>query len=36
VLEAWARWDVEFGILDELPDTGRAFDTTLVGQPPGD
>jgi ABC-type nitrate/sulfonate/bicarbonate transport system substrate-binding protein len=36
VLEAWARWDVEFGILDELPDTGRAFDTTLVGQPPSD
>jgi ABC-type nitrate/sulfonate/bicarbonate transport system substrate-binding protein len=31
VLEAWADWDVEFGILDERPDVGAAFDTSLVG-----
>jgi putative hydroxymethylpyrimidine transport system substrate-binding protein len=31
VLRAWADWDVEFGILDERPDVGQAFDTTLVG-----
>jgi putative hydroxymethylpyrimidine transport system substrate-binding protein len=31
VLEQWADWDVEFGILDERPDVGAAFDTTLVG-----
>ncbi len=31
VLEAWAKWDLEFGILDEPPDVARAFDTTLVG-----
>jgi ABC-type nitrate/sulfonate/bicarbonate transport system substrate-binding protein len=31
VLREWAKWDVEFGILDEEPDVGRAFDTTLVG-----
>jgi putative hydroxymethylpyrimidine transport system substrate-binding protein len=31
VLREWASWDVEFGILDEEPDIGRAFDTTLVG-----
>jgi ABC-type nitrate/sulfonate/bicarbonate transport system substrate-binding protein len=30
VLRRWARWDVEFGILDEPPDVGAAFDTTLV------
>ncbi len=36
VLRAWGRWDVRFGILDEPPDIGRAFDTTLVGPPPGD
>jgi ABC-type nitrate/sulfonate/bicarbonate transport system substrate-binding protein len=30
VLRRWARWDVEFGILDEAPDVGAAFDTTLV------
>jgi ABC-type nitrate/sulfonate/bicarbonate transport system substrate-binding protein len=31
VLEAWAAWDVEFGILESEPDVSRAFDTTLVG-----
>ena len=31
VLEAWADWDVEFGILDERPAIGEAFDTSLVG-----
>jgi ABC-type nitrate/sulfonate/bicarbonate transport system substrate-binding protein len=31
VLEAWADWDVEFGILDERPVIGEAFDTSLVG-----
>jgi ABC-type nitrate/sulfonate/bicarbonate transport system substrate-binding protein len=31
VLEAWADWDVEFGILDERPAIDEAFDTTLVG-----
>lgn len=36
VLRAWANWDVEFGILDERPDVRRAFDTSLVGPPPGD
>jgi ABC-type nitrate/sulfonate/bicarbonate transport system substrate-binding protein len=30
VLEAWARWDVEFGILERPPDIDRAFDTSLV------
>ncbi|MDP9384927.1 MAG: ABC transporter substrate-binding protein [Actinomycetota bacterium] len=30
-LEAWARWDVEFGVLRRRPDVGRAFDTGLVG-----
>ena len=34
--EAWARWDVRFGILDRPPDIGRTFDTSLVGLPPGD
>jgi putative hydroxymethylpyrimidine transport system substrate-binding protein len=34
VLRAWARWDVRFGILEEPPDVGRAFDTTLVGPTP--
>ncbi len=29
-LEAWAKWDVEFGILKKPLDVGRAFDTTLV------
>jgi len=29
-LEAWARWDVEFGILERRPDVGRAFDTGLA------
>ena len=33
VLRAWARWDVEFGILRERPDVARAFDTTLVAPP---
>jgi ABC-type nitrate/sulfonate/bicarbonate transport system substrate-binding protein len=36
VLEAWAEWDLEFGILEERIDVARAFDTTLVGPPPGD
>lgn len=36
VLEAWAAWDLEFGILEERIDVGRAFDTTLVGRPPRD
>ena len=27
---------LEFGILDERIDVSRAFDTTLVGPPPGD
>ena len=31
VLEEWADWDVEFGILDARPDVGAAFDTSLVG-----
>jgi ABC-type nitrate/sulfonate/bicarbonate transport system substrate-binding protein len=31
VLREWAKWDVEFGILDEQPDVDRAFDTSLVG-----
>jgi hypothetical protein len=31
VLGEWAKWDVEFGILDEQPDVDRAFDTSLVG-----
>ena len=31
VLEAWADWDVEFGILDEPPAIDEAFDTSLVG-----
>ena len=34
VLREWARWDVEFGILREPPDTDRAFDTSLVGPVP--
>jgi putative hydroxymethylpyrimidine transport system substrate-binding protein len=33
VLEAWARWDVEFGILKERPDVDRAFDFSLVAPP---
>ena len=32
-LRAWARWDEEFGILDEPLDVDRAFDTTLVERP---
>jgi ABC-type nitrate/sulfonate/bicarbonate transport system substrate-binding protein len=31
ILREWAEWDVKFGILDEEPDVGRAFDTSLVG-----
>ena len=27
----WADWDVEFGILEERPDVGAAFDNSLVG-----
>jgi putative hydroxymethylpyrimidine transport system substrate-binding protein len=33
VIEAWARWDVEFGILQERPDVDRAFDFELVPPP---
>jgi putative hydroxymethylpyrimidine transport system substrate-binding protein len=33
VLEEWADWDVEFGILKERPDVGRAFDRSLVTPP---
>ena len=33
MLEAWARWDVEFGILEERPDIDRAFDPSLVAPP---
>ena len=29
-LEAWAAWDVRFGILKRKPDLDRLFDTTLV------
>jgi ABC-type nitrate/sulfonate/bicarbonate transport system substrate-binding protein len=32
VLEEWARWDREFGILERPLDVGRAFDTSLVGR----
>jgi ABC-type nitrate/sulfonate/bicarbonate transport system substrate-binding protein len=31
-LRAWARWDVEFGILPKAPDVSRLFDTSLVGR----
>lgn len=31
VLREWARWDEEFGILEQAPDVERAFDFTLVG-----
>ena len=30
-LREWAAWDVEFGILEERPDIGQAFDFSLVG-----
>lgn len=30
-LEAWSRWDVEFGILARPVDLDRAFDPSLVG-----
>jgi putative hydroxymethylpyrimidine transport system substrate-binding protein len=30
VLQAWADWDVRFGILRKPPDVAAAFDTTLV------
>jgi ABC-type nitrate/sulfonate/bicarbonate transport system substrate-binding protein len=30
VLRAWAKWDLEFGILQRPLDVARAFDTTLV------
>jgi len=33
VLEQWARWDVEFGILKQRPDVDRAFDFALVTPP---
>jgi putative hydroxymethylpyrimidine transport system substrate-binding protein len=31
VLREWARWDVEFGILETAPDLSRTFDFSLVG-----
>jgi len=31
VLQEWADWDVEFGILDERPAVDEAFDLSLVG-----
>ncbi len=31
VLREWARWDEEFGILEQAPEVERAFDFTLVG-----
>ena len=34
ILRRWARWDVEFGILERPPDVNEAFDTTLVGPAP--
>jgi ABC-type nitrate/sulfonate/bicarbonate transport system substrate-binding protein len=33
-LRAWARWDEEFGILNEPLDVTRAFDTSLVQRMP--
>jgi ABC-type nitrate/sulfonate/bicarbonate transport system substrate-binding protein len=33
VLEKWADWDVEFGILKQRPDVDRAFDFSLVTPP---
>jgi putative hydroxymethylpyrimidine transport system substrate-binding protein len=30
-LRAWARWDQQFGILEDRSDVRQAFDTTLVG-----
>jgi putative hydroxymethylpyrimidine transport system substrate-binding protein len=35
VLEEWAAWDLEFGILDKPLDVQRAFDRSLVGPVPG-
>jgi ABC-type nitrate/sulfonate/bicarbonate transport system substrate-binding protein len=35
-LRAWSSWDAKFGILDAPIDVGRAFDTTLVREPPSD
>jgi putative hydroxymethylpyrimidine transport system substrate-binding protein len=29
-LEEWARWDLEHGVVDELPDVGAAFDFELA------
>jgi ABC-type nitrate/sulfonate/bicarbonate transport system substrate-binding protein len=34
VLREWARWEVEFGILERAPDVAAAFDTRLVGLAP--
>jgi ABC-type nitrate/sulfonate/bicarbonate transport system substrate-binding protein len=34
VLREWARWDVEFGILERTPDVAAAFDTRVVGPAP--
>ena len=30
-LSAWARWDVEHGVLARPPDIRRAFDTRFAG-----
>ena len=32
VLEEWADWDVEFGILEERPDVAEAFDLRWSGR----
>jgi putative hydroxymethylpyrimidine transport system substrate-binding protein len=34
VLEDWAAWDLEFGILSKPLDVSAAFDRSLVGPPP--
>jgi hypothetical protein len=31
VLREWAKWDAEFGILEQPPDVARTFDFSLVG-----
>ena len=36
VLEQWAAWDLEFGIVQEPIDVGSAFDRGLVGPVPRD
>ena len=32
VLEQWADFDVEIGLVDERPDVAQAFDFTLRGE----